>query len=95
MGASKCVAEIYIQSLKSFQKTGSKGYLNKQTKFVTTRFGNVLGSNGSVVSRFNSQIENGGSITVTHPEIKRYFMTITEAVQLVMETPEMSNGALS
>ena len=91
MGASKCVAEIYIQSLKSFQKTGSKGYLNKQTKFVTTRFGNVLGSNGSVVS----QIENGGSITVTRPEIKRYFMTTTEAVQLVLETPEMSNGGSS
>ncbi len=82
MGASKRIAEIYIQSL------GKKS----KTKFITTRFGNVLGSNGSVIPRFKKQIEQGGPITITHPEITRYFMTIPEASQLVLEASGMGNG---
>lgn len=82
MGASKRIAEIYIQSLG---KTVA-------TKFVTTRFGNVLGSNGSVIPRFKKQIENGGPITITHPEITRFFMTIPEACQLVLEAGCLGNG---
>lgn len=85
MGASKRIAEIYIQSL-------GNSSVNKKTKFVTTRFGNVLGSNGSVIPRFNKQIAEGGPITITHPEITRYFMTIPEAVQLVLEAGVMGNG---
>ena len=82
MGASKRIAEIYIQSLgKQFQ-----------TKFITTRFGNVLGSNGSVIPRFKKQIEQGGPITITHPEITRFFMTIPEACQLVLEAGSMGMG---
>src|SRR5690606_8290582 len=73
MGTSKRIAEIYTQSLNS-------ATFNKNTRFITTRFGNVLGSNGSVIPRFRAQIEKGGPITVTHPEIMRYFMTIPEAV---------------
>jgi FlaA1/EpsC-like NDP-sugar epimerase len=82
MGASKRIAEIYTQSLG---KTTT-------TKFVTTRFGNVLGSNGSVIPRFKQQIEKGGPITITHPDITRFFMTIPEACQLVLEAGAMGNG---
>jgi FlaA1/EpsC-like NDP-sugar epimerase len=82
MGASKRIAEIYIQSLN--QKA--------ETKFITTRFGNVLGSNGSAVMLFRKQIENGGPVTVTHPEVIRYFMTIPEASQLVLEAGSMGKG---
>lgn len=83
MGASKRIAEIYIQSLY---------FHTFSTQFVTTRFGNVLGSNGSVIPRFTKQIEAGGPITVTHPEITRFFMTIPEACQLVLEAGAMGNG---
>lgn len=83
MGASKRIAEIYVQSLNFEQE---------QTKFITTRFGNVLGSNGSVIPVFREQIENGGPITVTHPEITRYFMTISEACQLVITAGAMGKG---
>jgi len=82
MGASKRIAEIYIQSLSK----------NSKTKFITTRFGNVLGSNGSVIPRFRHQIETGGPITITHPDITRFFMTIPEACQLVLEAGAMGNG---
>ncbi len=88
MGASKRIAEIYVQSLSNFI-IGSNKY---KTKFITTRFGNVLGSSGSVIPRFRKQIEAGGPITVTHPEITRYFMTIPEACQLVLEAGYMGKG---
>ena len=84
MGASKRMAEIYVQGLSSEK--------NIDTKFITTRFGNVLGSNGSVINRFKEQIEKGGPLTVTHPNITRYFMTIPEACQLVLEAGSMGNG---
>jgi len=85
MGASKRIAEIYVQSL-------SYSHINTATKFITTRFGNVLGSNGSVIPHFRKQIADGGPITVTHPEITRYFMTIPEACQLVLEAGNMGEG---
>ena len=89
MGASKRIAEIYVQSLfKSLQE--EKG--NNTTKFITTRFGNVLGSSGSVVPRFKEQIEKGGPVTVTHPDIIRYFMTIPEACMLVLEAGVTGKG---
>jgi len=88
MGASKRIAEIYVQSL--YKKIILDG--NKTTKFITTRFGNVLGSNGSVIPHFKSQIEKGGPVTVTHPEIIRYFMTIPEACMLVLEAGAMGEG---
>ena len=94
MGASKRIAEIYTQSYfryltASIEKTVEN---NGITKFVTTRFGNVLGSNGSVIPRFKKQLEKGGPITVTHPEITRYFMTIPEACLLVIEAGAMGQG---
>lgn len=93
MGASKRIAEIYIQSLNSIEKEeGLKKRLAPKTRYITTRFGNVLGSNGSVIPRFRGQIEKGGPVTVTHPEITRYFMTIPEAVQLVLEAGTMGKG---
>ena len=89
MGCSKRLAEIYVQSLSYAIKEGK---IEGKTKFVTTRFGNVLGSNGSVIPRFKEQIENGGPVTVTHPDIIRYFMTIPEACRLVMEAVTMGEG---
>lgn len=85
MGASKRIAEIYVQGLNNSEE-------NTTTKFITTRFGNVLGSNGSVIPLFRKQIAEGGPITVTHPEITRYFMTIPEACQLVIEAGNMGEG---
>lgn len=82
MGASKRIAEMYVQSLNT----------RSSTRFITTRFGNVLGSNGSVIPRFKAQIDKGGPITVTHPEITRFFMTIPEACQLVLEAGIMGKG---
>jgi FlaA1/EpsC-like NDP-sugar epimerase len=95
MGASKRISEIFIQSLfkhlypslEAVEKAGQK-----PTMFITTRFGNVLGSNGSVIPRFKKQIEKGGPVTVTHPDITRYFMTIPEACQLVIEAGVMGMG---
>ena len=84
MGASKRTAELFVQAL---QKTE-----NNSTKFITTRFGNVLGSNGSVIPHFKKQIEKGGPITITHPDITRYFMTIPEACDLVLQAGAMGKG---
>ena len=81
-GASKRLAEMYCESLNTSNKT----------KFIITRFGNVLGSNGSVIPLFKKQLNNGGPITVTHPEVTRFFMTIQEACQLVLEASSMGNG---
>ena len=89
MGASKRIAEKYVQSLQA-KSQNSKEKL--ATKFITTRFGNVLGSNGSVVPLFTKQIAEGGPVTITHPDIIRYFMTIPEACQLVLEAGAMGNG---
>ena len=104
MGASKRIAEIYVQSLFNSFKfkeptiyTNGLSHLNENssnvnTLFITTRFGNVLGSNGSVIPRFKAQIQKGGPITVTHPDITRYFMTIPEACRLVLEAGSMGEG---
>ena len=89
MGCTKRLAEIYVQSLGLAMEQGK---VQGKTKFVTTRFGNVLGSNGSVIPRFREQIAKGGPVTVTHPEITRFFMTIPEACRLVMEAATMSTG---
>lgn len=87
MGASKRLAECYVQSL-----CHASSNTEHFTKFITTRFGNVLGSNGSVIIRFKDQIEKGGPVTVTHPNITRFFMTIPEACQLVLEAGSMGSG---
>lgn len=89
MGASKRIAEIYVQSLFFYQNKSKDGH---RTRFITTRFGNVLGSNGSVIPRFRQQIEEGGPVTVTHRDIIRYFMTIPEACSLVLEAGCMGQG---
>ena len=89
MGCTKRLAEIYVQSLGlAVESSRVKGV----TRFVTTRFGNVLGSNGSVIPRFREQIAKGGPVTVTHPDINRFFMTIPEACRLVMEAATKSTG---
>lgn len=88
MGCSKRISEIYVQSLAKHIKDQDISTV----QFITTRFGNVLGSNGSVIPFFREQIKNGGPVTVTHPEITRYFMTITEACQLVLEAGSMGEG---
>jgi FlaA1/EpsC-like NDP-sugar epimerase len=93
MGASKRIAEIFTQSFFKQLSTANENNADaKITKFVTTRFGNVLGSNGSVIPRFQKQLEKGGPITVTHPDITRYFMTIPEACLLVIEAGVMGQG---
>ncbi len=99
MGASKRIAEIYCQSLLSREnipvmdeRVIQIAPRTTRTKFITTRFGNVLGSNGSVIPRFQEQISKGGPVTVTHPDIIRYFMTIPEACSLVLEAVTMGNG---
>lgn len=101
MGASKRIAEIYVQSLNNALHNNNTTFTNglsqlnngkANTRFITTRFGNVLGSNGSVIPRFRQQIEKGGPVTVTHPEITRYFMTIPEACRLVLEAGCMGKG---
>jgi FlaA1/EpsC-like NDP-sugar epimerase len=90
MGCSKRICEIYVQSLDSELKR--RGGNNVNTQFVTTRFGNVLGSNGSVIPLFERQIKEGGPVTVTHPDIIRYFMLIPEACKLVLEAGTMGKG---
>jgi FlaA1/EpsC-like NDP-sugar epimerase len=89
MGASKRLAEIYVQSLGYAIE---ENMIQGNTQFITTRFGNVLGSNGSVIPHFKKQIESGGPVTVTHPDIIRYFMTIPEACRLVLEAATMGKG---
>ncbi len=88
MGCSKRISEIYVQSLAKHIKDNNISTV----QFITTRFGNVLGSNGSVIPFFKEQIRNGGPVTVTHPDIIRYFMTISEACQLVLEAGSMGKG---
>lgn len=89
MGCSKRICEIYVQSLDAAIKSG---LVKGNTQFVTTRFGNVLGSNGSVIPIFREQIKKGGPLTVTHPDINRFFMLIPEACRLVLEAGVKGNG---
>jgi FlaA1/EpsC-like NDP-sugar epimerase len=89
MGCSKRICEIYVQSLNYAEKNGGAG---QRTQFVTTRFGNVLGSNGSVIPLFREQIKNGGPVTVTDPHVVRYFMLIPEACKLVLEAGTKGQG---
>ena len=89
MGCSKRICEIYVQSLDQAIKDGK---VSGRTQFVTTRFGNVLGSNGSVIPLFKEQIKRGGPVTVTHKDIIRFFMLIPEACKLVLEAGTMGNG---
>ncbi len=98
MGASKRIAEMYVQAVAGAQNGGQvmddkNGKAIPQTKFITTRFGNVAGSNGSVIPRFKEQIAAGGPVTVTHPDITRYFMTLPEACALVLEAVAIGNGS--
>lgn len=97
MGASKRIAEMYCHILQEQEVVTNDNVIafdpvNQRTKFITTRFGNVLASNGSVIPRFHEQIKNGGPVTVTHPDIIRYFMTIQEACSLVLEAAVMGRG---
>jgi FlaA1/EpsC-like NDP-sugar epimerase len=97
MGASKRIAEMYLRELQNIQKQSERKEIGGNfevghTKFITTRFGNVLGSNGSVIPRFQEQIDKGGPVTVTHPDITRFFMTIPEACSLVLEAGTMGKG---
>jgi len=94
MGASKRIAEMYIQALQNHLTTSlsNDNETSNKTLFITTRFGNVLASNGSVIPRFRAQLERGGPLTVTHPDITRFFMTIPEACQLVLEAAVMGKG---
>ncbi|MDE7495776.1 MAG: polysaccharide biosynthesis protein, partial [Muribaculaceae bacterium] len=89
MGGSKRICVIYVQSLDNAIREGK---VEGHTRFVTTRFGNVLGSNGSVIPLFKEQIKNGGPVTVTHPDIIRFFMLIPEACKLVLEAGSMGTG---
>ena len=89
MGCSKRICEIYVQSLN---KAIKEGKIKGETRFVTTRFGNVLGSNGSVIPLFREQLKNGGPLTVTHPDIIRFFMLIPEACKLVLQAGTMGEG---
>ncbi len=93
MGCSKRICEIYVQSLdRALKQKKEKGEISEGTQFVTTRFGNVLGSNGSVIPLFQEQIKKGGPVTVTHPDIIRFFMLIPEACKLVLEAGTKGNG---
>jgi FlaA1/EpsC-like NDP-sugar epimerase len=92
MGATKRFAELYIQSLNALGTKIGTGTISNQTRFVAVRFGNVLGSSGSVVPIFQKQIAAGGPVTVTHPDMRRYFMTIPEASQLVLQAGAIGQG---
>jgi len=92
MGCSKRICEIYVQALNNYEGGEDHSQSSTRTQFVTTRFGNVLGSNGSVIPLFQEQIKRGGPVTVTHPDIIRYFMLIPEACKLVLEAGTKGRG---